>query len=166
MAGLHIHLSSREAPPPLSPQPPVSDYFIINRNRTKQANPPHHYCSGLCGCSLQQQLDCCYYQVMKTLTSSCSNIILDKKGDNRPVFSSRELRHEVSILPSKKLLHSVGFLHWLCVKHKPICPIRGSSSFSPESQACNLFFNFSLALCISQYSSFRFPNSPEILMNH
>ncbi|KAJ6968867.1 hypothetical protein NC653_036749 [Populus alba x Populus x berolinensis] len=71
---------------------------------------------------------------MKTLTSSCSNIILDKKGDNRPVFSSRELRHEVSILPSKKLVHSVGFLHWLCVKHKPICPIRGSSSFSPESQ--------------------------------
>ncbi|PNS99084.2 hypothetical protein POPTR_016G114500v4 [Populus trichocarpa] len=71
---------------------------------------------------------------MKTLTSSCSNVILDKKGDNRPVFSFRELRHEVSILPSKKLVHSVGFLHWLCVKHKPICPIRVSSSFSPESQ--------------------------------
>ncbi|XP_011047441.1 PREDICTED: uncharacterized protein LOC105141784 [Populus euphratica] len=79
-------------------------------------------------------MDCCYYQVMKTLRSSCSNVVLDKKGDNRPVFSSRELRHEVSFLPSKKLVHGVGFLHWLCVKHKPICPIRVSSSFSPESQ--------------------------------
>ncbi|KAJ6750297.1 hypothetical protein OIU85_000890 [Salix viminalis] len=71
---------------------------------------------------------------MKTLTSSsCSNIILDKKGD-RPFFSCRELKQEVSNLPSKKLVHGVGFLNWLCVKHKPICPIRVSSSFSPESQ--------------------------------
>jgi len=114
------------------------------QNKTSKSSPP------LFLWSLRlQQLDCCYYQVMKTLTSSCSNVILDKKGDNRPVFSFRELRHEVSILPSKKLVHSVGFLHWLCVKHKPICPIRVSSSFSPESQACNLFCYFSLALCIS-----------------
>ncbi|XP_011019133.1 PREDICTED: uncharacterized protein LOC105121950 [Populus euphratica] len=70
---------------------------------------------------------------METLASSFSKIILHKNGD-RPLFSSRELRHEISIFPSKKLVHNVGFLHFLCVKHKPICTIRVSSSPSPESQ--------------------------------
>ncbi|KAI5584532.1 hypothetical protein BDE02_06G087800 [Populus trichocarpa] len=68
---------------------------------------------------------------METLASSFSKIILHKNGD-RPFFSSRELRHEISIFPSKKLVHNVG--HCLCVKHKPICTIRVSSSPSPESQ--------------------------------
>ncbi|XP_061963399.1 uncharacterized protein LOC133688036 [Populus nigra] len=70
---------------------------------------------------------------METLASSFSKITLHKNGD-RPFFSSRELRHEISIFPSKKLVHNVGFLHCLCVKHKPICTIRVSSSTSPEPQ--------------------------------
>ncbi|KAF9680028.1 hypothetical protein SADUNF_Sadunf06G0077500 [Salix dunnii] len=88
------------------------------------------------------QLKYCF-QVMKTLASSFSKIILHKNGD-RPLFSSGELRHEISFFQSKKLAHKVGFC--LCVKHKPICTTRVSSSLSPQSQACTLFFCFSLAL--------------------
>ncbi|GAV75469.1 CBM_20 domain-containing protein [Cephalotus follicularis] len=74
---------------------------------------------------------------MKTITTATSKIIVDNLKD-RGFCSSRQSylqRHEICVLPWKKSVYDVGFLHMISVQRKPLQKISSSSFLSQETQA-------------------------------